>query len=140
MELTPFFKEALIGLILGDVYVNRQKVKGNTRLVFDQSKDKHSEYIYFLYNLFEPFVGTPPTSTNRKPDKRTGLTYDSLIFKTLTFPCFNVYHELFYPNGSKIIATNVAELLTPIGLAFWIMDDGGQPPLEVGHYILIATL
>lgn len=44
----------------------------------------------------------------------------------MAFPCFNKYHELFYPNGSKVIPQNIGELLTNVGLAFWIMDDGGR--------------
>lgn len=160
IEMSNFQKQALIGLILGDVHVSRSKPQHNTRLVFDQSKDKHSDYLNYLYNLFEPFVGTEPKSTNRKPDKRTGLTYDrtagaptfapraqgrpggpGLIFKTLALPCFNEYHELFYPNGVKIIPNNISDYLTEVSLArnpsgflhrglcpdaFWIMDDGGK--------------
>src|SRR3954468_17417309 len=97
MKLSPFLKEALIGLILGYVYASRPKAHYNTRLIFDHSvrlpmplqgsKEKHSDYLNYLYSLFEPFVGTEPTSTNRKPNKRTGFKYDSLIFKTLAFPC-----------------------------------------------------
>ena len=34
-------------------------------------------------------------------------------------------YETFYVNGKKIIPANIAELLTPVSLAFWIMDDGG---------------
>jgi hypothetical protein len=70
MKLSPFLKQALIGLILGDVHASRPKAHYNTRLVFDQSKEEHSDYLNYLYSLFEPFVGTEPTSTNRKPDKR----------------------------------------------------------------------
>jgi len=88
--------------------------------------EKHSDYLNYLYELFEPFVGTEPKSTSRKPDKRTGLTYDSLIFKTLAFPCFNEYYELFYPNGKKIVPLNISKYLTEVSLAFWIMDDGGK--------------
>jgi hypothetical protein len=76
-SLSPFYREALIGLLLGDVYASRSKANHNTRLVFDQSEDKHSEYLNYLYNLFEPFVGSPPKATNRKPDKRTGKVYNS---------------------------------------------------------------
>jgi len=134
MKLSPFLKQALIGLILGDVHASRPKAHYNTRLVFDQvprsqcnrdwdrAKEEHSDYLNYLYSLFEPFVGTEPTSTNRKPDKRTGLKYDSLIFKTLAFPCFNEFHELFYPDGVKIIPSNISELFTEVSLAFLIMD------------------
>jgi len=126
LKLSSFLKEALIGLILGDVFVSKYGRYKNARLVFDQSKDKHSDYLYYLYNLFEPFVGTEPKLTNRKPDSRTGLIYNSLIFRTFSLPCFNEYHFMFYPNGKKIIPLNIEEHLTEIGLAFWIMDDGGK--------------
>lgn len=48
MPTRGFLKEALIGLILGDVYASRPKAHYNTRLVFDQSKEKHSVYLNLL--------------------------------------------------------------------------------------------
>jgi hypothetical protein len=33
---------------------------------------------------------------------------------------------MFYPNGKKIVLLDIEEHLTEIGLAFWIMDDGGK--------------
>jgi hypothetical protein len=33
---------------------------------------------------------------------------------------------MFYPNGKKIVPLDIEEHLTEIGLAFWIMDDGGK--------------
>jgi len=118
LKLSSFLKEALIGLILGDIFISKYGRQKNVRLVFDQSKDKHSNYLYYLYSLFEPFVGTEPKSTNRKPDKRTGLVYNSLVFKTFSLSCFNEYHSMFYPNGKKIIPLNIEEYLTEVGLAF----------------------
>jgi len=32
---------------------------------------------------------------------------------------------MFYNNGRKVIPWNISEYLTPLVLAFWIMDDGG---------------
>lgn len=146
MTLSNFLKEALIGLLLGDVYGVRDKPTHNARLTFDQSEAEHSaprggtrrgpgpgggsappgaEYLLYLFSLFEPFVGTSPNSTDRKPDKRTGKVYNSLYFHTLAFPCFNPFVDLFYPNGVKVVPANIGELLTEVGLAFWIMDDGG---------------
>ena len=57
-------------------------------------------------------------------DKRTGKVYSTIAFKTLRHPSLNQFQELFYKNGVKIVPMNIAELLTPVGLAFWIMVDG----------------
>jgi len=67
----------------------------------------------------------PPKITNRKEDKRTGKVYNSLIFKTRMLPCFNYLWDLFYDNKIKKVPLNIGELLTEVGLAFLIMDDGG---------------
>ena len=34
------------------------------------------------------------------------------------------YIESFYLEGKKIIPNNIADLLTEVSLAYWIMDDG----------------
>ena len=33
--------------------------------------------------------------------------------------------EEFYVNGKKVIPANIADLLTSVSLAYWIMDDDG---------------
>ena len=35
-------------------------------------------------------------------------------------------YEIFYINGKKVVPANIAELLTAVSLAYWIMDDGGS--------------
>jgi len=57
-------------------------------------------------------------------DKRSNTKYQSSSFTTLSLPCFNVFRELFYFKGKKIVPKNIDELLTYRGLAYWIMDDG----------------
>lgn len=44
----------------------------------------------------------------------------------MQLPCFNVFRDLFYSSNLKIVPNNIYKLLTPIGLAFWIMDDGSK--------------
>ena len=34
------------------------------------------------------------------------------------------YHNIFYMDKVKIIPNNIGELLTEIGLAYWLMGDG----------------
>jgi hypothetical protein len=41
----------------------------------------------------------------------------SMKFRTRSLPCFNELLELFYKAGVKQVPANIAELLTPLGLA-----------------------
>jgi hypothetical protein len=54
-QLTLEQKESLIGLILGDLSIEKGKRSLNARLRFEQSI-KHKDYLIFLYNLFKPLV------------------------------------------------------------------------------------
>ena len=75
----------------------------------------------------EPVVFNSPSIVTRKPDKRTGKVYQSIRFTTMSMPCLNYYHDLFYSNKVKIVPINLGgEFLTVRGLAFFIMDDGGK--------------
>jgi hypothetical protein len=48
------------------------------------------------------------------------------LFKTLSYPCFNSYYDVFYSNNIKIVPSNIEQLLTPVSLAYWAMDDGSK--------------
>lgn len=122
-SLSTDLKEILVGLLLGDLCAVKQRVKGNTRLHFEQGV-LHKDYLYHLYNLFETYCTTPPKTSNRLPDKRTGKIYTRIKFQTCSLPCFNELYCLFYSGGEKILPTNIAELLTPLSLAYWLCDDG----------------
>lgn len=122
--LTTELKNALIGIILGDGFLERkEKPTHNTRLRVEQTYPKQEELIKNLHLLLIPITNMSPGILSRI-DKRTGLTTQSIYFWTMTMPCLNYFHELFYINRVKSIPNNIAELLTPIGLAYWIMGDG----------------
>ena len=103
LTLTDYLKQALIGLILGDVSLEKATPNSKIRLRFYQSIKVHSKYIYFLYELFKYYTLSPPKSINRKPDSRTGKIYNSLIFvfKTRMLSCFNYLWDLFYIDRNK---------------------------------------
>ena len=50
-------------------------------------------------------------------------------------PCFNYLWDLFYIDKVKTVPLNIGEILTEVGLAFWIMDDGGK----VGNGLKLST-
>ena len=85
----------------------------------------HLNYFKHVLNLFKPYLSeTFKLKEKTFKDNRTNNTYKSVNFATLSLPCFNQYKSLFYKNNKKIVPINIQELLTPIGLAYWIMDDG----------------
>lgn len=113
-------KEALIGIMLGDGHLIRVKPTHNTRLQIDQAYPEKEQYVTSLYKLLEPLVTMSPTLLTRK-DKRNGSVTQSIYFRTLSMPCLNYYHDLFYKDKVKIVPRNLEELLTARGLANWIM-------------------
>jgi LAGLIDADG DNA endonuclease family len=57
-------------------------------------------------------------------DQTTGIQYYGFKLCSMSLPCLNIYREWFYPQGIKIVPTNIADHLTPLGLAHWFMQDG----------------
>jgi len=110
-------KDILVGLMLGDLYVQKQTKSVNVRLLFAQST-VHKDYLYHLYELFSIYCSTGPKVFNQLPHKRTGNVYSLLKFQTFALPCFNELYYLFYPEGKKLIPKNIWDLLTPLSLAY----------------------
>jgi LAGLIDADG DNA endonuclease family len=126
VSLTQVQKDVLVGTILGDASIERNKPTHNTRIRFEQTFPAHAYYLTTLYIHFLNLTGKCPTVQSRKADKRTGDIYSTISFKTLMFPCLNIFHAIFYKDGTKIVPLNIGELLSARALAYWIMDDGGK--------------
>lgn len=114
-------KEILTGLILGDLHILKQRT--NPSLIFRQGI-KHELYLLYLYDLFKDFCPSGPKIQNHAPDKRTGKVYSAIYFISYTLPCLIPLHEDFYVTGKKVVPLDIAERLTPLGLCYWICDDG----------------
>lgn len=128
-----FVFQAMIGLILGDLFVQRVASRStgkhsnssrvtNSRLQFGQSF-KNILFLWHVFTILFPYVSSFPYGSKRL-NKETGNIDYAFFFNTMTLPCFNIFRNLFYVNGIKIIPSNIYDLLTPIALAFWIMSDG----------------
>ena len=109
-------KDIMVGSLLGDLGMQKKTPNSNPRCQFVQGLI-HIEYLYHLYDLFEDYCGTEPKIVESKPDKRTNKVYSSVSFNTLSLPCFNEHYQLFYPEGKKVVPSNIGDLLTPAGLA-----------------------
>ena len=138
-ELPENLKEILVGLLLGDLFIQSQSKSGNVRLFFEQGII-HKDYLYHLFDLFKSYCSTEPKGYTRAPDKRTGNSYSRLSFKTYSLPCFKELHTKFYLEKVKVIPLDIVNLLTPLSLAYWICDDGnwvnGGVHLHTNSYTL----
>lgn len=116
-------KDIIVGLLLGDLFIFKQKSALNVSLCFSQGL-VHKEYLEHLYDLFKSYCLSAPKITDQLPHKITGKVYSCIRFQTRALPCFNYYYDLFYLEGKKVVPSNIADLLTEASLAYWICDDG----------------
>ena len=70
LELKPELEEIIIGLLLGDLFAEKNKPNSNTRLQFKQS-NKNRVYIDHLYSLFKEYCQSEPKITS-SIEKRVG--------------------------------------------------------------------
>jgi LAGLIDADG DNA endonuclease family len=116
--------QVLIGVLLGDAKAYKSLSKNTTTIYFSQSSI-HTLYLIHLFSLFYDYSENYPRLREQK-DSRYNKSYYSWDFNTMSLLCFNYFYDLFYnTKGRKIVPLNIIDLLTPIGLAFWISDDGG---------------
>lgn len=114
----------IFGSLLGDAHAEKRKDNGGTRISFYQ-ESTHLSYLLWLHNYlsFRGYCNSNiPTITTRLG--RNGVVRKVLRFHTWTYTSFNWIHDLFYKNKIKIVPYNIADYLTPLALAIWIMDDG----------------
>ena len=123
-ELTQEQRDSIIGIMLADGFLDRGKPTYNTRLRIDHTYPEQKSYVLSLRTLFAPLIASEPVIITRKADVRTGKIYKSIYVRTLRFVCLNKYYDLFYKDKIKVVPLNIEDLLTPIGLAHWLMGDG----------------
>ena len=114
LHLTEDQKAILIGMILGDGHLAENWSKTNYRLKVSQSKGQE-KYVLWKYQAFRNWVLTEP---------KLHVSTNSMRFATISHPELTYFRNLFYKGKRKIIPINIGDLLSPLTLAVWFMDDG----------------
>ena len=112
----------LFGSMLGDA--SMEKDGNGSRFAFYQEKI-NGEHLLGIHT----FLADRGYCLRTEPKVFTKLTKGGKVrslyrFRTFTYSSFNSIYELFYINGSKVVPAVIADYLSPIALAVWIMDDG----------------
>lgn len=120
-------EEILVGVLLGDAHIAQRSSTSNSRLMYAQTAVKHKKYFDYVFKHFYLFCAKDYTPQSRViRDSRSNKTYYAISFTTMQLPCFNKFRAQFYLSNVKFVPQNIHKLLTPKGLAFWIMDNGSK--------------
>lgn len=124
-SLSSSQKEAVIGLLLGDASLHTQNSGKTYRIKFEWG-DKNKPYLDHVYSLFDEWVISDPHKKTRLSPK--GNVVVNWGFQTISHKVFTDLANLFInQKGKKFITKDLIKLhLTPMGLAYWFMDDGGK--------------
>ncbi len=138
MELTKQQADVLIGTILGDGFLQKTGEK-NARLRLEHS-DKQKEYCLWKGRIFgRMFQGTPSYLERIHP--KTKETYKYCRWQSSASPSFGKWRKYFYPEGKKIIPSDLGDFLnSPITLAVWYMDDGYFNTIDRNSFIYLGRV
>lgn len=124
-------KDALVGDLLGDGHISRGDISkypnANARLEFTFSV-KNLAYLTHLKFVTYATICTLAKPTPWPNPEVTGREATQYWFSTKQLPLFTELHSIWYKivdgKAVKVLPSNIAELLKPIGLAHWIQGDG----------------
>lgn len=110
----------LLALSLGDGFVgfNKNETKGTLHI---RHSNHQLDYIHWKYNLIPDLWSEKP-----RPYKNilNGKRFFGHYLRSLPDSKLADIRRLLYPNTKKEYTREALELLTPLGLAIWYMDDG----------------
>lgn len=108
----------LVGTILGDGSVQMRKL--DARLHIKHSL-KQLSLVKYKRDIFSNITSMQVREFKQNIGK---VSYNFAEFVTLTHPEFTRFYKTFYTSKNKIVPKNIKDLLDPLSLAVWIMDDG----------------
>lgn len=138
MKINQEQESALIGMILGDAYVQKTGAR-NARLRLEQQA-AHREYLIWKTRLLKGLFQGKPTMLKRI-HPGTQKTYSYVRQQSNASPYLGKLRALFYPNGKKQIPEELYRwLVSDIGFAIWFYDDGYYYLRDRSLYLYLGTV
>jgi hypothetical protein len=113
---TSLEEQILYGKVLGDGFLKR---KGNSWALTYCHSEKQEDYVNWTANGLKNIMqGTTSYLTSG---------YGSKIIRRSTVPSVYIkeqFEDWYNEDNKKIVPESAVDKITPIGLAFWYMDDG----------------
>ena len=127
MKLTEKDKSILIGLLLGDGYIDD---KGR---IYIEHGEKQKDYCIYKAKLLHSVCGGKDIKVHEYTRKRSILkdkkqfkedTFTTYSFKKQSQSFISIRQILYDENRKKHISEEILQYLTPEAIALWWMDDG----------------
>jgi ubiquinol-cytochrome c reductase cytochrome b subunit len=115
----------IFGSLLGNAYGKKRLLAG-TSFKFSQEAS-HVKYLMFLHKLLSELGycnSTLPVITTISGSK--GKINKVARFTTWNYTSFNWIYDLWFYNNKKHVPKCIDQYLTPLALAFWIMNNGAK--------------
>lgn len=121
--------QLILGSLMGDARLECRskeiRAKYTARLRIHQS-DKQKDYVFWKYENLKNLVSRGPRFTKVWHDPKRDKDHYSWYFHTRSNETLGYIHQLFYKDGVKILPKELLNLLEPLGLTVWYMDDGSN--------------
>lgn len=116
----------LIGIVLGDGNLNAQTANSNARMLIGHSI-KQKDYCTHKLSLVAELLRTEYAAKELSVlNKKSGKYYPIFQGQTKSHRYLTKLRQFLYNgSGTKVINQKILKYLTPEGLAYWYMDDGG---------------
>lgn len=121
LTMTDRQKQILVGMLLGDAHLERQKGALTARLKIEHSSAQEA-YVFWKYREWRDWVRTPPKPRIRR--NRLGTFSTDIGFTTLSHVEFERFRLAFYRDRRKVVPGDLR--LTSVSMAVWFMDDGSR--------------
>ena len=121
LSMTERQRQLLVGMLLGDGHLERQRGARSARLKIEHSVSQ-AAYVDWKYAEWRDWVRTPPKDRMRR--NRLGTESANRGFCTLAHDEFECFRERFYRDRRKVVPPDLE--LTRVSMAVWYMDDGSR--------------
>lgn len=118
LDLSPDQESVLIGTLLGDGCL---AMHGHHARLHVKHKAAHRSLAEFKRSSFENYVSMP---LHEFDQRLRGKRYPCVQFATRTHPVLTHWRTRFYVDARKQVPDDITDLLTPLAIAVWFMDDG----------------
>ncbi len=121
LRMTERQRQVLVGMLLGDAHLERQRGARTARLKIEHSLTQ-SAYVDWKYTEWRDWVRTPPRARARR--NRLGTVSTNIGFTTLSHVELEEFRVRFYRDHRKVVPVDLE--LTHLSMAVWFMDDGSR--------------